>query len=175
MTHVIIVNGKPRAGKDTFVEMVTAMLRSQGTPTESFSSIDPVRNLLSAAGFDLSQKTEADRKLLAVVGSAVEEHSTWRTRQCLEAIEEFRFAHSRPGLFFLHMREPKNIEAIRNGLRGGARLTTVIVDNDRVPFIISNDADRAVFEMQYDYLIPNHGALVDLQYEARLFLARLLK
>lgn len=175
MTRVFIVNGKPRAGKDGLIGFMQEHLRAAGVPTVAFSSIDPVRDLLSGAGFDVSAKTEADRKLLADVGSAVEEHSNWRTNRCIDEIVDFYCGAGQNGVFFLHMREPKNIETMRawimdKGLKQAITMTTIKLRSYRAEGISSNTADASVDQMVYDYTLSNDWTLDYLRDVAKLFL-----
>lgn len=178
MTHIIIVNGPPRTGKDTFIEILTSMLRAKNIAVDAFSSIDPVRDMLTAAGFDLSKKTETDRKLLAVVGAAVEEHSSWRMRQCIDRICDFAFSVANPAdsVMFLHIREPANIATIRqwaSATYGVHTCCTVFIESIRAEKVISNSSDAGVKDMGYDYTVPNNGSLADLLDTTMIF-AKLL-
>lgn len=178
MTHIIIVNGPPRAGKDTFVEFLTSMLRAKNIAVDAFSSIDPVRDMLTGAGFDLTKKTQADRRLLALVGDAVEQHSAWRTRQCLSRIEDFAFSVPRPldSVMFLHIREPCNIETIRHwaATQSNHSCFTVFIESILAEQVTTNAADAGVKEMSYDYTVPNDGTLDDLHRATKDFAKRML-
>lgn len=174
MIKIIIVNGRPRAGKDTLIGFMQNHLREAGVPTMAFSSIDPVRDLLTGAGFDLSGKTEADRKLLAVVGAAVEEHSHWRTQACIDEIVSFDLNYG-GGVVFLHIREPANIERIRQwvadvGLEMGFSMTTVLLRSNREELVNSNGADASVDDVDYDYRLENNGTPELLSWTAKMFL-----
>lgn len=166
MTRVVIVNGPPRAGKDTFIAMLTEALQHCRVPVGAFSSIDPVRNMLIRAGLDVEAKTEADRLLLATVGDAVERHSNWRTMKCVEAIYAFRAQHSRQGVFFLHVREATVIKTIRETCRmtvDGVGFSTVLLNSPRAEQVTSNAADAGVFDMVYDHVVFNNGSLERLR------------
>ena len=170
VTTVVVVNGEPRAGKDTFINNAATFLRAARVPVDSYSSIDPVRDLLHGAGFDLRAKTEADRKLLAVIGDAVQEHSEWRTGKCLEHVEWFHLSnHRSPGVFFLHIREPHNIELVRDKLSGDIRMVTVFIESVRSEKVTSNAADAGVRDMDYMHTIRNDGTLADLSNAAAQF------
>lgn len=171
MTKVVIVNGRPRAGKDTFIDMVSMFARNGGKTVRSFSSIDPVRDMLRQAGFNLDRKTPKDRKLLAIVGDAVQEHSFWRTDQCIEAIVKLHREAQGRGVMLLHIREPKNIGIIRQWCESGlfVSVSTVFIDSDRAETVASNAADAEVEDMEYDVRITNHGTLEDLNTKALAF------
>lgn len=167
--HVIIVNGPPRAGKDTLIRFMKSILPCASA---EFSSIDPVREMLGRA-VDLSQKTEADRKLLATVGDALEEHSFFRTHACMEAAGLF-FAARYYGVFFCHIREPRHIIRLKRAWKlQGIAVTTVLLQSTRAEMITSNPADAGVFGMKYDVELRNDGAPDDLEATARSFLVDL--
>ena len=111
MRKVIVVNGKPRAGKDTAIAFMQEILAEHGIQSMQFSSIDPVRNVIQALGIDVSAKTPADRALLAEIGAAVEKHSGYRSKACLtEALRFLCCYHN--AVVFLHIREPAMIETV---------------------------------------------------------------
>lgn len=172
MTTIIVLNGPPRAGKDTFIEMVNGHLYKRHIPTNTFSSINPVRHMLSTAGIDVSAKTEADRKLLSVVGDACQEHSKWKIRQCFHELNNFQTNYGERGVMFLHVREPVLIDEIRNlclSMIYPVRFITVFLDSVRAQNVTSNLSDAGVRAMQYDMTLYNNGTKDDLFDTARDF------
>ena len=164
MRGLIFVNGQPRAGKDTTIGFLRQSLRRHGILSDEFSSIEPVREMLEKAGFDLSQKTEADRKLLSVIGDATEEHSAFRTSHCIfrtNLLFDRAQAEGMGAIMFLHTREPKTIEKLRM-TAGDIPSATVFVKSDRA-VLANNPSDAGVFDMEYDFTIENNGTLDDLQ------------
>lgn len=163
MQSVFVLNGRPRVGKDTAIALMIDLLRACGTHGEAFSSIDPVRDMLTAAGFNLSRKTDADRALLASVGDAVERHSQFRTTACLNRISQVFQAHENCAVF-IHMREPAMIQRLRGELRyRGVRVKTCLLESDRADMSPTNHADGGVEGMRYDYTIRNDGSIEDLR------------
>lgn len=173
-TTVIFVNGPPRAGKDTFVELASKHLAKANVWPDSFSSIDPVRDLLTnSAGIDLSAKTPADRKLLADIGAALEEHSNWRTEKVVEFCKNSAWkgaGHGYDTAVFIHIREPQNIQRVIRRLReiGGFRVTTAFVDGPRA-VDVDNVADRAIRLMSYDWTLDNDSTIEAFDTVARLW------
>lgn len=164
---VIFVNGPPRAGKDTFVELASKHLAQVNVWCDSFSSIDPVRDLLTDhAGINLSAKTPADRKLLADVGAALEEHSNWRTEKVVAFCKGSAWkgaGHGYDTAVFIHMREPQNIQRTISRLKeiGGFKITAVFIDGPRAE-TVDNVADSAIRGMMYGHYVFNDGSLADL-------------
>lgn len=165
MKTVIIVNGRPRAGKDSSIEAMTNILTGAGIPTTAFSSIDPIRNMLTKAGLDVSAKTERDRALLAEVGDAVERHSEFRSRKCVAEAARFFFVCRGEAVMFLHVREKAIIDRISEKLaRSGVKVLKIAVVSERAEHVTSNAADAGVDDIGYDAVLTNNGTLDDLAF-----------
>ena len=166
MKTVIILNGKPRSGKDTAIKMMQDLLMVAKVPVEWFSSIDPVRDMLTNAKFDLSQKTQADRDLMAEVGDAVEKHSGYRSKMCVFKVLDFFEAHPDSAVMFLHVREKLVIDRVKQMLAGWPTgpyaVTTIFLNSPHGIDVTSNAADRDVHLVDYDHQIDNTGSLDDL-------------
>lgn len=171
MKTVIVVNGKPRAGKDTAVAFMRDVLSDSNIPTHAFSSIDPVKVMLGAH-VDLSAKTEADRKLLSVVGDALQEHSSFRTFTFMKAINWF-FYENDNGVFFLHMREPHLIKVMKeNCEKHGMRFLRILMTSPRAENVTSNASDAGVESGHYDDVLTNDGTLADLRKECQILVVK---
>lgn len=170
MRKVIVVNGKPRAGKDTAIGFMQEILAASGIASMQFSSIDPVRNVIQALGIDVSAKTPEDRALLAEIGSAVEKHSGYRSKACVTIALQFLMSHER-GVVFLHIREPAIIETVSKALQmAGIDLLTVIVESNRAETFTSNAADLGVDGMHYHAKLSNNASLAVLEASCRCLL-----
>ena len=177
MKTVIIVNGKPRAGKDSTIEAMTNLLKAAQVPVGVFSSIDPIRDMLTGAGFDLSAKTEQDRSLMAEVGDAVEKHSQFRSRLCaIKTLDFFEGTEASSAVMFIHVREKAIIDRVcqivRNWPGGGYSTLKVLVQSSRSEEVTSNAADAGVMSVVYDDLVNNNGTLDDLARSCDLLLYR---
>ena len=171
--HLIFINGDPRSGKDTVSVMLCGSFSHLGLNASTFTSIEPVRQMLSRAGFQLEGKTEADRRLLSEVGDSVERHSGFRSRACVkrfqDAVVYANLNHSRGmkqtdrAALILHTREPATIHKVAWALRNeDVRMTTLFVTG-RGQRITSNPSDAGVRDMEYDIMLPNAGSLDDLR------------
>ena len=158
---VILINGRPRTGKDTVVNLMCNALMERGYMAEAFSSIDPIKALLGSV-IDLSQKTEADRILLSEVGDALEKHSAFRTNRCIWFAEDV-FRESENAVVFLHVREPENIEKLRATFQGrGINVVRLLVVSDR-GIDVDSRADQVAGTGRYDLMIVNNRTLEDLK------------
>lgn len=173
---VIVVNGHPRSGKDTAVEFMMNALNDQDILAWAMSSIDPVRELLAPVT-DFKAKTEEERNLLAVVGRAVEEFSSWRTRQVLEFSRAcFEASGLSNAVVFVHMREPDLIAKLQGMLARDipdAGFLTIFVDKPDAAPVKSNAADAGVADMNYNRCLFNGGTLEDLRYAATVMAGEL--
>ncbi len=171
---VVIINGRPLAGKDSAVHFMRDILDDRGFATATFSSIDPVRNMLTGVGIDLSAKSEQDRLLLSIVGDAVEAHNFYRTRACMQATVNLMNGQAK-AVLFLHIREPLIINRYKANLEAsGLHVTakTCLVRSPRSLNVGSNPSDRNVHNMRYDDEIANTGTLDELKDACERFLYR---
>ena len=172
---VIIVNGKPRAGKDTVVALLKTQFAIRGWATEEFSSIRPVYDMLMAAGINVHLKRPEDRDLLSVVGDAIEKHSHTRTNISFGRIRRAMASLSSEGVvFFLHMREPDLIESLRVRLLKEDITTQVILVTGRGLDITSNASDSGTDKTDCDITISNSGTLLDLSKSLAVYVEYLL-
>lgn len=176
---VVILNGYPRAGKDTLIRFMEDVADQKGLATGSFSSIDPVRAMLSSVGIDTSRKTAEDRKLLAMSGSLLEEHCKFRSRSCLQFINQEIAQAANDGLggglYFLHIREPEIIEVVQERLHAkGVKVWRVYLESNRAEKP-TNPVDAGVEKMAYDYRVTNNGTLGQLYDEASALVRLMLE
>lgn len=172
--YIIIINGFADSGKDTFVNYLTdghkleisadPMLNLM--PIKAISSIDPVRNMLRREGFDVDNKTDEMRKLLADIGDIM---ISWRMMKCVEfAMEACKEQRS---IVFVHTREPKNIVVLKSKFEHlNFRVSTLLVERDGIRRVTNNAADRDVLEYDYDQMIINDGSVVDLWMKAERYI-----
>ncbi|QXV73567.1 hypothetical protein [Rhizobium phage RHph_X2_30] len=167
MKTVIIVNGKPRAGKDTAISFMKADCQSDDLATFEFSSIDPVRNALHTLGVDTSAKTESDRAALSEIGDTLERYYSFRTKACAhEMTVAFDLGID---VFFLHMREPALIEKLERTIQWPVK--KVYIDAEHAENVTSNASDTGTWrDGFYDHVIKNNGTIGELQDQCTLFL-----
>ncbi|WP_266032695.1 hypothetical protein [Brucella intermedia] len=160
---VVFVNGRAGAGKDTAIAMMRGLLMAFGWVSDNYSSIDPVRELLARSNIDVSQKTDADRDLLAEIGTSLEMHSSYRTEGVAKAFRNFTTGRSGHRIMFVSIREHKLMLKMKARLEEeGAEVRTLFVDRN-VKHITSNSADaECPHPSWYEFVIDNNGTFVDL-------------
>jgi hypothetical protein len=181
--RLVLVNGRPRVGKDTFVEYATSYIRRRfNWPTDVYSSIDPVREALKAINVDVSAKDAKDRDLLSEMGAALEKHCGFRSFRTMQVIQSTFFAN---GTAFVYVREAYMMDKIEQQIHKAAMaglLPHVLVSKLWVtrmratdlpqPTNHSDDIDGT--EVEYDWQVVNNGTLDDLRELAIRFVDALL-
>ena len=169
--NVVIVNGYPRAGKDTFVNFCLRELKEYGY---AISTVDSIKEIAYKAGWD-GEKTPEARKALSDLKDIF---SKWLDLSYNDIKKKIRYIEGEanayglnPNKFFLfvHSREPEEIARFVNDFNAA----TVFIDRPQEETEYSNHADEKVENYEYDFIISNDGSLSQLQTNAKLFLAQI--
>ena len=161
---VFIVNGKPRAGKDTF-----AMILNRYMDVYKYSAVTKVKEIATLCGWD-GQKEERDRKFLHELKMLTSEYSDMSYQDVVNEIEKYRNGEIEADVFVVDVREPEEIERLAKEV--GA--ITVFIENNNVPAIMSNAADANVENYEYDFVIRNNGTMKEFEDEIKLFMEFLM-
>lgn len=168
MVNVIVVNGYPRSGKDTFVNFCKEKLGAFGV---SVSTVDFVKYLAAQSGWD-GTKTPKNRKFLSDLKDLLTEWNDVPWKKVEEVFESIKVECFQYGLkdsdffLFIHSREPKEIERFQKEY--GA--LTILIDREEVEGKQSNHSDAEVMNFNYDYIINNDGTLEELKMKAITFI-----
>lgn len=165
---VIVINGYPGAGKDTFVKLCSHY--SQHVFELHTSS--PAKNALTALGWN-GQKSEEIRNLLAslmVTGAELFDSAFMYVQNQVTRIRkryEDEEIQESP-IIFVHCREPQNID--RYVQKFGAM--TLFIERDLTWDTTKpiNDSDALVALYSYDHTIDNNGSEEELELAAREFI-----
>lgn len=165
-TRVYIVNGKPRSGKDTLINLVCNRAAMEGIHVQHYSSIQPIKHALDILSVDTRKKTEADRYLLSKIGDLLEAHSNYRTDRCIKQIEEFaaNCQDHENALFFLNIREPRLIRKIMDHMEeyDDVIIYRVMVESRFAEDVQSNESDANAHTMPSDIVLENNGTMGEL-------------
>ena len=161
---VFIVNGKPRAGKDTF-----AMILNRYMDVYKYSAVTKVKEIATLCGWD-GQKEERDRKFLHELKMLTSEYSDMSHQDVVNEINKYRNGEIEADVFVVDVREPEDIKRLVEEV--GA--ITVFIENDNVPAITSNAADANVENFEFDFVIPNNGTMKEFEDEIKLFMEFLM-
>ena len=161
---VFVVNGKPRAGKDTF-----AIILNRYIDVYKYSAVTKVKEIATLCGWD-GQKEERDRKFLHELKMLTSEYSDMSHQDVVNEINKYRNGEIEADVFVVDVREPEDIKRLVEEV--GA--ITVFIENDNVPAITSNAADANVENFEYDFVIPNNGTMKEFEDEIKLFMEFLM-
>lgn len=159
MKKVFIINGSGGVGKDTFVSLVSDVVKFG---VLNYSSVDKIKEIAREIGWD-GGKTEKDRRFLSDLKILCAEYNDLPFNSMKQKYEEFLSGNW--SVMFLHIREPNEIEKAKAVFSAN----TVLVRRDSVKHITSNMADENVYNYSYDYEINNNGTIDDLLSEAIRF------
>ena len=169
--QVIVINGMPTCGKDTFVSLCQKHLLWCG----NFSAVDFVKELAAQAGWD-GTKTPKNRDFLSALKDLLTDWDDVPFKKiekavyCFEKEAKMYDFSTDDVLCFIHCREPWEIEKFVEKM--GAK-TLLIRRPDVESANQTNHADAEVFNYEYDYTIENDGTLKDLEKKAIKFLKEL--
>lgn len=155
---VIVINGMPRSGKDTFVSFA-----SKYATTTNFSSVDFVKDVARFAGWN-GEKDLKSRLFLSKLKELLTEYDDIPYKKIAEEIYWFKNQPEQE-LLFIHIREPGEIARIVRDF--GAM--TVLVKRANNQQIVSNDSDKYTESYNYDFVLNNDSDLDALDAKARGF------
>ena len=149
MKQVVIINGKANVGKDTFVNLCKKHIG-----TINYSSVRIIK-FIAEAFFDYSEdiKSDKDRKFLADFKELVDTYCDFTTKEIMKKYNDF--LNSNMELLFIHIREPENIEKIKN-LIPNCKTLCVTSNRNNIREINNSHADKDVMNYNYDYYIRNN-------------------
>lgn len=153
INQLYIINGSATVGKDSFVKAY-----SGNTVVVNYSSIALVKKIGKLCGIDVERKTEEVRKWLSDTKMFLTEHGDIPFKDCCSAIQTARNSPTSLSMF-LHVREPWEIAKFKEKF---PEAITLLIRNDRVRHIVSNDGDANVFNYKYDIEVLNNGTLDEL-------------
>ena len=161
---IFITNGMARCGKDTF-----ATYLNEFVSTLKYSSIDKVKEIATLCGWD-GGKTEKDRKFLSDFKILTTDYSDMPFNAMKEKVSQFLNDEIHE-IMLIDIREPNEIEKAKIVFNA----ETILIKNDRVDVITSNDGDAGVFDYAYDYIIENNETLEEFKNNVGIFYNEVIK
>lgn len=161
---VFVVNGKPRAGKDTFAQILNEYM-----DVYKYSAVTKVKEIAKLCGWD-GAKEERDRKFLHELKMLTSGYSDMSYNDVIAEIEKFNKGEIDADVFVVDVREPEEIDRIVKATKA----FTIFIENKNVPSITSNDADANVENYEYDFTIPNNGTIEEFETEIKIFVEILM-
>lgn len=169
---IIIINGKGKSGKDTFVKMVGKYIK-----TQNYSSVELIREVAKHLGYDENRKNEKDRKFLSDLKMLSTKYNDAPFNDMILMILNFLYSKDNINeLLFIHVREPNEIQRLMNYAKeSNICMTTLLIEREELDDVVyGNLADDNVDLYNYDYKISNNGTLEDLEDNAMAYLMHIL-
>ena len=180
--QVIILNGAKGSGKDTFVRACICAVGDYGSskkvglqklwPTmvyvHNLSTIERIKEVGNDLGWN-GVKDEKSRKFLSDLKDAWSGYNNGPENFCIEEVVR---APNRPSAFFIHCREPDNIDYLKKRFEElGISVTSMVIRNEKAEAEgVSNHADEHVLDYAYNFSIDNNGSLEDLIISAEKYI-----
>ena len=162
---LIILNGIGTCGKDTFMNFC-----SEFTKCYHYSTIDYYKEIAKEY-FDWDEiKDEKGRKLLSDLKIASINYNNMPMKILRKEYDKI-CNEKKYNIFFCVCRDIQDIEYIKANYK---RAYSLLITNDNIPKITSNEGDANVLNYEYDYVIENNGTLEELSDKARDFCSMML-
>lgn len=183
MLNVVIINGAPQSGKDTFVKYCEQFCDdNECAYVHNYSTVDLLKGMLFRLGWD-GDKNDMSRKLLADMKRFWVENNDGSVREAIDEVFSTMSEHDEDEdvIMFIHCREPLEINKIKSILKSLSiaypiSVSTLIVhrlEAERKTF--TNEADKHTSDYTYDAEVWNNGTLSDLKQNAETFCDKLLE
>ena len=168
MKAVIIINGRARAGKDKFITYV-----SRYTSVINYSSVENLKAISTLHfGYNDKCKSDKDRKFLSDFKKLVTDYCDYPLKCILNKYKEF--LKSDAEIMFIHCREAKEIDKIKNAIDSADVYTLCIyADRPDMPKVENNSSDLDVYNYNYDFSIDNNGTKSEFRANAAKFVIHL--
>ena len=186
-TKVVIINGKPQSGKDTFCKYAQGYCDDdESANTLIISSVDPLKEMLTQLGWD-GTKTDKIRDMLMDMKQLWVQNQDGPTMFLFNNILEFHKACTgEDNIVFVHIREPEEIKKLVNALTGfesmGIDVISLLIirgsgeDTPNQPAETRRSDDEALINSyEYDVTVNNDEDLIKLQELAAEFVDKLLE
>ena len=167
---ILVVNGPPRSGKDTFCE---AAFYNRGL-VYPISTIDRVKQVAVFAGWS-GQKDAKGRKFLSDLKDIMTEYDDIPRKYVLSFINTRLKLHDNDMfgtegvLFLVQSREPEDIK--RWVEENGAR--ALYISREDVQQVWGNHADDNAADYGYDYYLTNNGTIFEWEQKAVEFIDKI--
>ena len=177
MKHVIIVNGKPKSGKDIFVDACRKYISDTDIGiVHNISSVTPIKEMLENYFYWDGTKSDVWRNMIAEIKRLWINACNGPTKYLFNTIYTIDESSYGDAYIFVMIREPdeilKLVELINTiNIVMDVDVTTLYIDRCSVNDIeYGNKSDMDVRSYEYDIYICNDDGLDELNTEAIKFI-----
>ena len=173
MTKVVIINGVPGSGKDTFVDLCNRYAQNISSyNVYNIHTSDLAKKALRILGYtDEDKGLPVVRHLLSQMISVSEQIWNTSLRYLEKVLGSIHEDGETKNTLFIHCREPENIEKFKTRFNA----VTLLIDR-KVPLLETenlSDKISTIYKTRYDKYIHNQGKIDALQIEAIIFMKTL--
>ena len=181
MDKIIVINGKGGIGKDTLIE---ALKNSDPhyIHVSNISSITPIVQAVDSTGIVKNGKTNAYRKLLSDMKTAIDEYyfaeegiaytTDYLNKKIIQWERLCEFGKASHHVLFVHIREP---EMIKDFLTSNPDAKTLLISSDRAQEYYGNPSDEGVNSFPYNYIFEANGTKEEEAQKFCSFIENILK
>lgn len=176
-TYVIIINGAPQSGKDTFVQLFKKICAT-AYDVFNLSSIDNINKIvMDHLGWDGTTKDKMYRNLIYQMKQFAIRNGDLPTKNLIERVYDIHKKINKNTFVFCHIREKEEIYKLYNALNGLYMFDIVVcslyirrdtaMSNGRKVGNSSDDyASSLSHSNKYDHIIDNNGSIEKLECHA---------
>jgi len=155
MAKVLIINGAPRSGKDTFIDCMQEI-----TDTVRYSSIDWVKEKAKLLGWD-GKKNAKGRRFLSDIKNATTEYNNTPFKEIIKQFDCYPSAQFK--FICVNIREPSEIKKLVSYCKNkNIECFTIRIVNDEAEKkakAFSNTGDNGYMNYNYNYKLENNYTL----------------
>jgi adenylate kinase family enzyme len=154
MQKIIIINGKPESGKNTFSLFIEEISKPYNITVFDISTVDIIKQVAKILGWDGKTKEPRDRKFLSDLKDLSMEYNDGPCNYIKEMVKQTQ-EHINSFIIFVHCREPEEIGKLKEYY--GDKCITILIKRLNHNVEVSNHADKLVENFKYDYILTNTG------------------
>lgn len=172
---IIVINGSGGSGKDSFVNFIKSKSYLENYFIYNISTIDRIKTIAEQCGWG-GDKDEKGRQLLSDLKDAFTKYNDlpyndiiYKINKTLYKFEQFSIP-TKNIIFFVHSREPKEINRFKKELNA----RSLLIERPGIKQF-NNHADRFVYNCNYEYHCINDGSLEELKESAINFVEKIME
>lgn len=169
---LVILNGFPRSGKDSFADFCIEHLTKQNVKAVKFSSVDKIKEASKLFGYDDNLKSDNEREFISKLKELTTDYFDHPFNYITNFIVENDYQ-----IFFVMIREIDEIRRIVNHYdftESTVDVRTVLIEGKN-DLRLDNNSDKNVKKYVYDYTFENFKSLYDWSNVAIEFSNQFLK
>lgn len=169
LRKIIVINGKPRSGKDTFCDIVA---KESNYKVLHSSSVVPAKQAAAILGWDGKTKDDIARKFISNLkdlSTNTYDHPFNWIKNLIDTLTNDAIKTNKKFILFIDVREPDEIEKLANYYDDLITLLIRRSSEDNKSPTTHADSDN-INKYNYDHILVNDGTLDDLTELAKKFL-----